>query len=273
MAGNNLNANLAFLQQYAANGGVIQMQNAAGQYVNATPQQLQQAGVLPKQGNQGNPQANPQQQQQPNAQLTAKQQQLLAARQQQLLAARQQQRAQVQAERDAQRQKQAQRNAAQRGLTSGVAGVSSQIGAMGDRLRAANEWAASVPTPGGILAMLIGLTALVSFVVPVNDGYTRAQLAWLTILGRTAIPEAQAVEDARDSGAISSQNGSIVDQVKNVVVNPIIGAIGGAVTGQGQKGQSGGAQQTATPAPTTQKPGWGQLPIPPPMSSTGVRTL
>lgn len=47
---------------------------------------------------------------------------------------------------------------------------------------------ANLPTPGGAGAMLLILLAMIFFIIPVSAGYTRAQLLWLTFLGKTTLP-------------------------------------------------------------------------------------
>lgn len=282
MAGQNVNANLAFLQQYAAGGGQVQMQNSHGQYVNATPSQVQgalaqagsQAGGNSGNGGGGNnpPPANPAQQPGGANQPTPAQQRMLARRQQQ-----QQDRAQRQAERAEQQRRQRQQKATQQGLSGGVAGVAQAWGQAGDRLRALSEWAGQAPTPGGIASMLFGLAVLISIVVPVNEGYTRLQLLWLTILGRTYLPEAKAIEDARNSGQLDTSGGqSLPDEIKGILgrmsANPILGAAG-TIAGVGSGPAPTSSQGLSSVTTTTRKPGWGQLPIQPPMGSDGRRAF
>lgn len=282
MAGQNVNANLAFLQQYAAGGGQVQMQNSQGQYVNATPSQVQgalaQAQVQAGGGNAGGGNAGGGNTPPPASpggganQPTPAQQRMLARRQQQ-----QQDRAQRQAERDAQRRQQQQQKATQQGLISGVAGASEALGTALERLRAFSEWAGQAPTPGGIASMLFGLAVLISIVVPVNEGYTRLQLLWLTILGRTYLPEAKAIEDARNSGQLDTSGGqSLPDEIKGILgrmsANPILGAAG-TIAGVGSGPAPTSSQGLSSVTTTTRKPGWGQLPIQPPMGSDGRRAF
>ncbi len=53
---------------------------------------------------------------------------------------------------------------------------------------------ANLPTPGGRGAMLLLLLLFIIFIVPVAANYTRAQLFWLTLLGRTSLDDSGAPE-------------------------------------------------------------------------------
>ena len=255
MAGQNVNNAAAFLRNYAAQGGQVQMQNAQGQYVNASPQQVQaalhQAQPTPAQpGQPGQPQP---------AQLTPAQQ---AAQQQRL---------------DNERRR-ARQQSARSGATAALAGAGGFFGGLRERVNALSERAGNAPTPGGIGAMLVILGVLVSAVVPVNQGYTRLQLAWMTLLGQTYIPEAQAVEDARDSGQLGN-SANLASDVGNILKGAL-GGIGGTLTTGAQGHGSGpsvvpgsvrGNTMPTLPGATVKRPTYGQLPIAPPLPSSGRR--
>jgi hypothetical protein len=61
--------------------------------------------------------------------------------------------------------------------------------AAADRVERARNWLANLPTPGGNGALLLVLLGLVAFIVPVSGAYTRAQLFWLSLLGRTSLTD------------------------------------------------------------------------------------
>jgi hypothetical protein len=59
-----------------------------------------------------------------------------------------------------------------------------------DTVERIQEWIATRPTPGGRGGMLLLLLLFGAFIIPVAaGGYTRAQLFWLTLLGRTELDE------------------------------------------------------------------------------------
>jgi len=59
-----------------------------------------------------------------------------------------------------------------------------------DTVERFQNWLATRPTPGGRGGMLLLLLVFGAFIIPVAaGGYTRAQLAWLTLLGRTELDE------------------------------------------------------------------------------------
>lgn len=59
-----------------------------------------------------------------------------------------------------------------------------------DIVERAQNWLATRPTPGGRGGMLLLLLLFGAFIIPVSQGgYTRAQLAWLTLLGKTELDE------------------------------------------------------------------------------------
>ena len=240
-----------FLRNYAAGGGTVLVQNAQGQYVqaNAAPDTvvLQRAApTTPLNQNASNAPTQPGQTGQPGQ--PGGQPPMTPA----------QQRAQ---QRAAQQQQKAQRQAAQRGAALGVEAVGGRFAALGDRVNGWSERAAAVPTPGGIAAMVVTLAIIISAIVPVNQGYTRAQLFWMTFLNQTFIPEAQAAEATRESGLPGTANGGNALQgianFDNGVLNTITG------------GNHFGTR--ATPGSSVSQPAFGQLPIAPPMPSTGIR--
>ncbi|MBF6613881.1 MAG: hypothetical protein IVW55_12205 [Chloroflexi bacterium] len=71
--------------------------------------------------------------------------------------------------------------------------------------RSVGSYAARIPTPGGLSALTATLVLLVSAVVPVNAGYTRLQLLWLTLTGKTSLPE-----ERTSTGVVPLQPGSVV---------------------------------------------------------------
>lgn len=238
MAGNNgSNATLDFLRNYAAGGGTVLVQQPNGQYV---PQNANNAPTL-----QSAPPTTPLNQ---NAGGGAG--------------------GSAPANQAAQTRQSRGRDATnRRALRGGLAAVSGHVGdaASGPRkqLQVMSEWAGRVPTPGGIGMLLIILLVFISAIVAVNKGLTRLQLAWLTILNQTYIPESQqATADREQPGANNGSN--LVQNIVNSAQNAgtVIGAGVGSLVGN-QLGTSG---VVAIPAN-------GQLPIAGPMSSTGLRSF
>jgi hypothetical protein len=63
------------------------------------------------------------------------------------------------------------------------------------------NWASSWPTPGGIGLLLIVLFILLWALIPVDDqGYTRMQLLWFTVMGRTQL---QGSTDAQNAQTVA----------------------------------------------------------------------
>lgn len=72
--------------------------------------------------------------------------------------------------------------------TNVVAGIAGSVGTVGDSIE---QWANNLPTPGGIAILLGVLLLLLWAVIPVNSSngqsYTRLQLLFYTLTGRTSI--------------------------------------------------------------------------------------
>ena len=247
MAGNNgSNATQDFLRNYAAGGGTVLVQQPNGQYVaaNAAPptQPLQSA---PPTTPLNQPQAG--QNQQANGGAGGS----------------------VPANQAGQTRQQRQRDAANKRALRGVlAAGSGHVGdaASGPRkqLAAMSEWAGRVPTPGGIGMLLIILLVFISAIVAVNQGLTRLQLAWLTILNQTYIPESQQATAAREQPGANNGSSAVASAATVVKAGAQgVGSLLGSVITGNQLGSSG---VVAIPAN-------GQLPIAGPMSSTGVRSI
>ena len=64
---------------------------------------------------------------------------------------------------------------------------------------------ANLPTPTGTGGMLVLLLIFIAFIIPVAANYTRAQLFWLTLLGRTQLTDSQGSEPARPSVSQGSE--------------------------------------------------------------------
>jgi hypothetical protein len=85
---------------------------------------------------------------------------------------------------------------------------------------------ANLPTPGGSGAMLLLLLAFIAFIIPVSASYTRAQLLWLTLLGRTTLQDAtsQGSEPRRTTTPVSEQTAPttpVSEPRATVVAQPI----------------------------------------------------
>lgn len=86
--------------------------------------------------------------------------------------------------------------------------------AAADKVTGVQNWIAGAPTPGGIGVLLLIILLFVAIIVPVSGGYTRLQLFWLTLLGRTSLPDASGnvpqtgVSDSTSSSSSSSASSS-----------------------------------------------------------------
>ena len=123
------------------------------------------------------------------------------AQRKQLASQYQQQRLQFSAAQNANRQAQARAQAQAQAQANLAGSVTDSFGGLADRV---NGWAASIPTPGGIFVVLVAIFVTLWVLIPVNQqGYTRAELLWLTVLGRTAI-KGSSQEQAKTSSSIFS---------------------------------------------------------------------
>lgn len=84
-----------------------------------------------------------------------------------------------------------------------VQGIGDTVFSAGNRLE---QWAESVPTPGGIGILLALIFLFLWAIVPVNGKHTRAELLWLTLTGRTQM--ASAPDAGTDTGSTSIGTGS-----------------------------------------------------------------
>lgn len=126
------------------------------------------------------------------------------------------QRAADKAARDAQRQADAQAKAtAARNTQIAVAAGNLGVGAAGAASSMADtassiatgisDWASSWPTPGGIGLLLVILFVLLWALIPVDDqGYTRLQLLWFTLMGRTQLQGSQNQQNAMNETALAT---------------------------------------------------------------------
>lgn len=116
----------------------------------------------------------------------------------------------------------------------------------------ANAHAASVPTPGGIGGLVVILLVFALAIIPVNQGYTRLQLLFLSLGGFTTLPAdknaspyqggglpqniggivqgvGQAIGNAKDAaGSAAATVGGVA-----IATNPVIGGIFGIASGGG----------------------------------------
>jgi hypothetical protein len=89
---------------------------------------------------------------------------------------------------DAEARKQGARDASLIGKGMYAAGIVPNK--LADTVENIQNWIATRPTPGGRGGMLLLLLLFGAFIIPVSQGgYTRAQLLWLTLLGRTEIDD------------------------------------------------------------------------------------
>lgn len=115
-----------------------------------------------------------------------------------------------------QQQQQAQRNARAQGRARGrIVGqaIAAGKGTLGDnpvanKVEAVAERVGNFPTPGGLFALFVVLLLFVFLIVPVNGGLTRAQLFWLTLLGRTRLPQGAEPASGGDAGGTSGGSSS-----------------------------------------------------------------
>jgi hypothetical protein len=93
------------------------------------------------------------------------------------------------------------------------------LDAAADKTRAAQDWLAARPTPGGLLLLFGILLFFIWVIVPVNGGKTRLELLWLTITGKTRLPadasaaDQQAIIDTLDGRAQTPQQQQHAQQV------------------------------------------------------------
>lgn len=87
----------------------------------------------------------------------------------------------------------------------------------------------NMPEPGGIMPLLIANLLFLAAIVPANSqGFTRLQLAWLTLLNQTALPEEPNVTQVPDSPIfVAVEQGAVaLDDMAHAVGN-VAGALGG----------------------------------------------
>lgn len=166
--------------------------------------------------------------------------------------------------------------AAQKGISAYKASTNA-IGKIANslnrRIKPMSDYIGNLPVPGGLGTMFLLNLLFLGLVVPANSqGYTRAQLLWLTLMGRTTIPTtttpdpvpaspvliglldtATAIEDAAVAVANMAGSGqSMVDRISSVgraVQQGPIGVAGGIIgAGAGvgwavRHGIGGGPQQ------------------------------
>lgn len=89
-------------------------------------------------------------------------------------------------------------------------------------------WAEGLPTPGGIMALVLILIFFIWAVVPVNNGLTRMQLLYLTLTGKTRIAGEQPMPTQGSTGKDGNQAAQGwwswlggMEQGVNAVINPI----------------------------------------------------
>lgn len=146
----------------------------------------------------------------------------------------------------------------------------------------------SLPTPGGVGALLLGLLGLVSLTVPVNGSSTRFNLLWLTLTGKTKLPSAGAVSGSAGgsaasgvAGAAASAGAGLQQGVAGVAAKAggLLGAGRGAAAGSNQDAVNRAAASagssiaanalpTATPGPYQLGVPSGNGAIPPQLSSS-----
>ena len=67
------------------------------------------------------------------------------------------------------------------------------------------EWMASWPTPGGIGLLLLIIFVMLWVLIPVDQqGYTRLQLLWFTVMGRTELQGSRNQQNAETVAAMSN---------------------------------------------------------------------
>lgn len=78
----------------------------------------------------------------------------------------------------------AQRAAAAQDGAETLVSIGRQAQEQGEKV---TNWASGLSTPGGIIAMVVILLLIVWILVPVNNGMTRLQLLYMTLIGRTSL--------------------------------------------------------------------------------------
>lgn len=125
-----------------------------------------------------------------NAQGSPQQKAVAKAQQQAAIAQRAAAHAQQQAAAQAVQQGMARQQAAQEELNGTLTDIGTQQGQrvlnrLNEGSQKLTSWADRVPTPGGIGVLLLLIFLFLWAIVPVNGQYTRLQLMWLTLTGRT----------------------------------------------------------------------------------------
>jgi hypothetical protein len=146
-----------------------------------------------------------------------------------------QQRAAAQAQQRAAQQSQAMAIAAGNvGIGAATAGTNMAQG-ISDFGQGIVNWAENWPTPGGIGLLLLVIFILLWALIPVDkEGYTRLQLLWFTVMGRTSLQGSTAQKNAATVAAMSD------------VTSPLLG-----VTGLGAAVQSTTQDFSVSPSQTS----------------------
>jgi len=135
-----------------------------------------------------------------DARTGARQQQSLDLQQKRLDLS--EQRTQAQAEREQQRR-------SLRNLKTGIRGVDALGENVGNRFDELNGLADRFATPGGVMPLILALLVMTSAIVPVNNGKTRLELLWLTITGKTRLPDPNDTNGSSGSGGSSGSDNGI----------------------------------------------------------------
>jgi multidrug efflux pump subunit AcrA (membrane-fusion protein) len=105
------------------------------------------------------------------------------------------------------------------GLGNAASNLADSVSSIGTGIA---SWASSWPTPGGIGLLLIVIFILLWALIPVDDqGYTRMQLLWFTVMGRTEL-----------QGSTTQQNAETVAELATAT-SPLLGVTSLAQNVQG----------------------------------------
>ncbi len=120
----------------------------------------------------------------------------------------QKQQAQEQAEEDKQQAQQT-----QHALKQATTVVSEAGKPISDKVDTAKKWLTSIPTPGGILTILLVIALIVLAISPIDStGMTRLKLMWLTLTGKTQLDYTSNPQYGGGAGGTFSGKGGDISQ-------------------------------------------------------------
>lgn len=126
-----------------------------------------------------------------------------------------------QAQAQAQKAQQAAASLAAKQNDQAIRTTETVIDKIGDATQDINSWAESVPKVGGLFLVVAILFLFLWMIVPVNGGYTRFQLLYFTLTGRTAIAgsstSATNAEQEALNQAASNPSGALTPDLSQLI--------------------------------------------------------